>query len=159
MPEIELRDLENYAEVLLWAAETSRREPFRNGDIVVVRYDVPALRLVEVLYSRLIDAHLRPVPVANPTPYMEAELYLNSSFGQLTFSAPGQEELYGAAAGVINVLAPDDLLHLSRVDPRTIADYNVSRANEDAVYLDRGIHGEDFDFGHILDRIANPFAT
>ena len=122
MPDLELRDLENYAEVLFWAVETSRREPFKNGDIVVIRYDVPALRLVETLYARLLDAHLRPVPVANPTPYMEAELYLNSSFGQLTFAPPGQEELYGAAAGVINVLAPDDLLHLSRVDPRTIAE-------------------------------------
>jgi aminopeptidase len=122
VPLFEPDDLENYAEVLLWALEQTRGLPLRHGDVVLVRYDIPGLALAEAVYSRLMDAHLMPVPVAMPTPYMEVERYLNSSFGQLVFQQPGVAELYSQAAGAINILAPEDLTHLQTVDPRTIAE-------------------------------------
>lgn len=115
-------DLENYADVLFWALNESRAVPLKNRDVVLIRYDIPGLALAEAVYTRLMDAHLMPVPVAQPTPYMEMERYLNSSYGQLLFQAPGQAELYSQAAGVINILAPEDLTHLQNVDPRTIAE-------------------------------------
>lgn len=115
-------DLENYADVLFWALNETRNEPLKNRDIVLIRYDIPGLALVEAVYTRLMDAHLMPVPVAHPTPYMEMERYLNSSYGQLLFQQPGLAELYSQAAGVINILAPEDLTHLQTVDPRTIAE-------------------------------------
>ncbi len=115
-------DIENYAEVLLWALNESRREPLKKRDVVVIRYDMPGLALVEAVYSKLIDAHLMPVPMALPTPYMEMERYLNASYGQLLFQAPGLAELYSQAAGVITILSPEDLTHLQTVDPRTIAE-------------------------------------
>lgn len=113
-------DLENYAEVLTWALRTSRAEKLRNGDAVVVRFDYPAIRLVEALYSRLVDEHLNPVLRLSPTPLMEGEHYLNTSFGQLVFQEPGEVELYAGCAGVINVSSPLELTHLAGVDPRTI---------------------------------------
>lgn len=115
-------DLENYAEILLWALNETRAKPLRNRDIVLIRYDIPGLALVEALYTRLMEAHLMPVPVAMPTPYMEMERYLNSSYGQLIFQPPGLAEMYSQAAGVINILAPEDLTHLQAVDPRTITE-------------------------------------
>jgi len=115
-------DLENYADVLFWALNESRAVPLKNRDVVLIRYDIPGLALAEAVYTRLMDAHLMPVPVAQPTPYMEMERYLNSSYGQLLFQPPGQAELYSQVAGVINILAPEDLTHLQSVDPRTIAD-------------------------------------
>ena len=122
MPLFDLTDIENYAEVLVWALGRSRREPLKNGDVVVIRYDIPGLALAEAAYSRLMDEHLMPVPMAMPTPSMEAERYLNSSYGQLLFQQPGLPELYAKAAGVITILAPEDLTHLQAVDPRTIAE-------------------------------------
>ncbi len=118
----EPEDLENYAEILVWALHESRQQPLKKRDVVVIRYDTLGLALVEALYTRLMDAHLMPVPLALPTPYMEMERYLNSSYGQLLFQQPGLAELYSQAAGVINVLCPEDLTHLQSVDPRTIAE-------------------------------------
>jgi len=115
-------DIENYAEVLVWALNDSREKKLRNKDVVLIRYDTPGLALVEALYSKLMDMHLNPVAVANPAPYMEMERYLNSSYGQLLFQQPGLTELYSQVAGVINVLAPEDLTHLQTVDPRTISE-------------------------------------
>ncbi|WP_243547127.1 aminopeptidase [Pseudodesulfovibrio tunisiensis] len=124
----EFDDIRNYAEILVRAMERTRGMPFRNGDIVVIRYDIPGLALAEAVYSRLMDAHLRPVPMASPTPNMEVERYMNSSYGQLMFQQPGLEELYSRAAGGISILAPEDLTHLQTVDPRTIAE--ARRAEE-----------------------------
>lgn len=122
MPLFDAVDLENYAEVMVWALAQTRTTPLKNGDMVLIRYDIPGLALAEAVYSRLMDAHFMPVPVAMPTPYMEMERYLNSSFGQLVFQQPGVAELYSRAAGAINILAPEDLTHLQAVDPRTIAE-------------------------------------
>lgn len=120
MPLFDAVDIENYANVLFWALNESRREPLKNRDVVLIRYDTPGLALAEAVYSRLMDAHLMPVPMALPTPYMEIERYLNASYGQLLFQQPGLEELYSQVAGVINILAPEDLTHLQTIDPRTI---------------------------------------
>lgn len=115
-------DLENYAEVLFWALNQTRATPLKNRDVVLIRYDIPGLALAEAVYSRLMDAHLMVVPVALPTPYMEMERYLNSSYGQLLFQPPGVADMYSQAAGIINILAPEELTHLQTVDPRTIAE-------------------------------------
>ncbi|MCJ2162977.1 aminopeptidase [Pseudodesulfovibrio sp. S3] len=115
-------DLENYAEVMVWAMNQTRERPLRNSEVVLIRYDIPGLPLAEAVYSRLMDLHLMPVPAAMPTPYMEMERYLNSSYGQLLFQQPGLSELYSQAAGVINIIAPESLTHLQTVDPRTIAE-------------------------------------
>nr|WP_203529322.1 aminopeptidase [Pseudodesulfovibrio sp. JC047] len=115
-------DLENYAEVLVWALAQSREKPLKNKDIVLIRYDIPGLALTEAVYSRLMDMHLMPVAMAMPSPYMEMERYLNSSYSQLLFQQPGLSELYSHVAGIITILAPEDLTHLQTVDPRTIAE-------------------------------------
>jgi len=118
----EVIDLQNYADVLFWALNESRQTPLKNRDVVLIRYDIPGLALAEAVYSKLIDAHLMPVPLAMPTPAMEMERYINASYSQLLFQQPGQAELYSHAAGGINILAPKDLTHLQAVDPRTIAE-------------------------------------
>ena len=120
-------DRENYADVMLWALNETRDTPLSKRDVVLIRYDIPGLALAEAVYTRLMEAHLMPVPIAMPTPYMEMERYLNSSFGQLVFQQPGLAEMYTRAAGVINILAPEDLTHLQTVDPRTIAE--IGRAH------------------------------
>ena len=129
MPLYDRVDLENYAEVLTWAMAETRERPLKNMEPVVIRYDIPGLALAEAVYARLMDMHLNPVPMAMPTPYMEMERHLNSSYGQLLFQRPGQTELYARAGGVITILAPEDLTHLQTVDPRTIAEARRAEAS------------------------------
>jgi len=113
--------LETYAQVLVWAMRTSRAVPFKNGELVLLRFDLEAVPLADAVYAALMDAHLHPLPLALPTAFMQAQHYGNSSFGQLTFMQPGLDELFRAAAGVVTILAPDDLAALSDVDVRSIA--------------------------------------
>ncbi len=128
--------LASYADVLLWALRTSRSVPFKHGELVLLRFDVDALPLAEAVYAALLHAHLHPLPLALPTSFMQAEHFGNSSFGQLTFSQPGLDELYRATAGVITILAPSDLLHLGHIDPRTIAAGELTEIQANGV-LDR----------------------
>jgi aminopeptidase len=109
-----------YADVLVWAMRASRAVPFRNGEMVLLRFDVEAVQLADAVYAALMDAHLHPVPLALPTAFMQAQHYGNSSFGQLTFVQPGNEELLRGVSGVITILAPDDLAALAEVDVRSI---------------------------------------
>lgn len=136
MPPLSPDTLDSYAEVLIWAMRTSRAVPFKNGELVLVRFDLEAAPLAEAVYAALMDAHLHPLPLALPTSAMQAQHFGNSSFGQLTFAQPGLDELHKATAGVITILAPDDLTHLSRVDPRTIAQGELSEMQSMGV-LDR----------------------
>lgn len=128
--------LANYAEVLLWGLRTSRAVPFKNGELVLLRYDHEALPLAEAVYAALMDAHLHPLPLSLPTSFMQAQHFGNSSFGQLTFAQPGLDDLHKASAGVITILAPDDLGRLSDIDPRSLAQGEKAEAKALAV-LDR----------------------
>lgn len=125
-----------YAEVLLWGLKTSRAVRFKNGELVLLRFDVDAVPLAEAVYAALMDARLHPLPAALPTAFMQAEHFGNSSFGQLTFSQPGLDDLHRATAGVITILAPDDLTHLAKVDPRSIAQGELAEMQSMGV-LDR----------------------
>jgi aminopeptidase len=113
--------LASYADVLVWAVRTSRSVPFKNGELVLLRFDLEAAPLAEAVYAALMDAHLHPLPQALPTGFMQAQHFGNSSFGQLTFAQPGLDDLFRVTAGVITILAPDDLGSLSEVDPYSIA--------------------------------------
>lgn len=128
--------LYSYAEVLLWALRTSRAVPFKNGELVLLRFDVDAVPLAEAVYAALMDARLHPLPLALPTAFMQAEHFGNSSFGQLTFAQPGLDDLHKAAAGVITILAPDDLTHLARINPTSIAQGELAEMKSMGV-LDR----------------------
>ncbi|MHC1751334.1 aminopeptidase [Humidesulfovibrio sp.] len=121
MPHLSPDNLADYADILLWALRSSRAVPFKNGELVLLRYDHQALPLAEAVYAALMDAHLHPLPLAEPTSFMQAQHFGNSSFGQLTFAQPGLGDLHRATAGVITILAPDDLGSLSEVDPHSIA--------------------------------------
>ncbi len=113
-------ELENYADVLFWALTTSRAVPFKNAETVAIHFDLAAAPLAEAVYARLLAAHLHPVPLARMTSAMETQLY-QGSFGQLVSQWPGQAELFASISGMITILAPDSLGHLSRVDPRILA--------------------------------------
>jgi aminopeptidase len=68
--------LQRYADVLWWGLTTARTSAFKKNDIVVIRYNRPAVKLAEILYGRLLDRGIHPVQRMNPTPAMERYFYL-----------------------------------------------------------------------------------
>jgi len=119
--------LEKYSEVLIWGLTTARKEKFKKGDIVLLQYDLPALRLAEVLYGKLIDRGMNALQRLSLTSSMEHSFYARSNAKQLVFIPPGEKELYGHLNGRIYLHAPESLTHLADVDPAVIARTQLSR--------------------------------
>ena len=55
------KQLERYADVMLWALKKARKQKFRAHDIVLLRYDPPALPLAEKIFSGLMSMGVHPV--------------------------------------------------------------------------------------------------
>ncbi len=119
--------LDRYAEVLWWGLEMARGRKFRKGEIVAIRYDLPALGLAEVLHGKLLDMGLNPVVRQTMTPVMEFNFYSKSNAKQLIFQAPGEKELYRNLNGSMFLHAPASLTHLKGVDPKKIGKALVAR--------------------------------
>lgn len=120
-------NLERYADVLLWALTTAKKKPLKKNDIVLIQYDLPALRLTEILYGRLLDLGVRPVQRMAATCGMEQSFYQKANPQQLTFIAPGDDVLYKNISGRIYLHAPQSLTHLKDIDPAKIGKSIVAR--------------------------------
>ena len=99
----------------------------QNNDIVVIRYNKPAVRLAEILYGKLLAMGIHPVQRMNPTPAMERYFYLISSGKQLVFLPPGEKELMSRLSGGIFLYAPESITHLGDIDPKKIGKTAVAQ--------------------------------
>jgi len=120
-------NLEKYADVLLWGLKTARKVAMKKNEIVLIQYDLAALKLAEILYARLLDLGMRPVQRMISTSNMELSFYSKANPRQLTFITPGDEELYKNINGRIYLHAPQSLTHLKDIDPARIGKAIVSR--------------------------------
>jgi len=121
------RQLDRYADILLWALETARAGKIRKNDIVALRYHRPAMPLAEILYARLLRMGLHPIQRQLETPGMEKSFYTLSNSGQLEFVPPGEAALYQKLNGSILLYAPESVTHLSAVEPANIARTAIAR--------------------------------
>ncbi|HOD35061.1 MAG TPA: aminopeptidase [Syntrophales bacterium] len=121
------KNLERYAEVLIWGLRTARTGKFKRGDAVQVLYDAPAVHLAEVVQEKLLTAGLNPVMRCGMTPAMERNFYSVSDRRRLTFIPPGEQEFYENLNGRIHLFAPATLAHLRDIDPKRIALATVAR--------------------------------
>ncbi|MFW5487611.1 MAG: aminopeptidase [Desulfovibrio sp.] len=135
-------EIERYAEVLLWGLDISRPQSIPSGGIVLVRFDLPALKLAEEIQALLLKRHLNPVLRLNSTAAMEYNHYAHSAFRQLTFVSPGEEELYRSLSGLISLLAPESLSHLSSTAPEDIAAVQLARKSLRDILDERELNGE-----------------
>lgn len=119
--------IDKYADVLLWGLSTSRATPYAPGDVVLVQFELPALRLAEAVYAKLVARGLNPVPRLALTTPMETAFFSQAEASQLVFQAPGQDVLHEHLHGAMHLLAPDSLMHLSGIDPKRIAMAAVAR--------------------------------
>ncbi len=114
------KELQRYTDVLMWGLGVARRQRFRKGDLVLVRFDPPGLDLAEILYRRILESGMHPVIRMNQTAAMEQSFYECSDRRQLVFTAPGEESLFRKLNGSVYIYAPESLTHLRGVDPKKI---------------------------------------
>jgi aminopeptidase len=119
--------MEKYADVLLWALGTARKEPFKKNDVVMIRYDMAALEMAEILQAKLLDRGMNPVLRTGMTPTMEKNFYKRAKEKQLLFQAPGDKELCEGLNGALYLNAPESLTHLADVNPAKIGKAAVAR--------------------------------
>ncbi|MFH2218097.1 MAG: aminopeptidase [Pseudomonadota bacterium] len=121
------RQLDRYADVLLWGLKTARSGNFKKNDVVAVRYNVPAVRLAEIVQAKLLDRGINPVLRMNPTSTMELNFFRLSNPRQLVFQVPGEEDLCKHLNGSIFLHAPESITHLGDIDPKKIGKVALSR--------------------------------
>jgi aminopeptidase len=121
------KQLERYADVLWWGLTTAKKKPFKKNDVILIRYNQPAVQLAEILFAKLLTRGLHPLQRMNLTTSMERAFYRLSSSRQLVFLPPGEKELMSELNGTINLYAPESLTHLSDIDPKRIGKTAVAQ--------------------------------
>jgi aminopeptidase len=121
------KHLDRYADVLLWALKLARTGRFKKNDIVLIRYDMPAIRLAEIVFTKLLDRGLHPIQRLNLTTTMEQNFFRFSNDKQLVFKPPGDKELFKHLNGSIFLHAPESITHLSEIDPQKIGKAIVAK--------------------------------
>ena len=112
--------MDKYSDVLLWGLKTSRKGRFKKNEAVLIQFELPAIRLAEVLQSKLLDMGVNPIMRLGMTPVMEHNFFEKANNSQLVFLAPGQKEMLENLNGSIFLRAPDSLTHLSDIDSKKI---------------------------------------
>ncbi|UCF57608.1 MAG: aminopeptidase [Deltaproteobacteria bacterium] len=121
------RQMQKYCDVLLWALKTARKENFKKNDVVLIRYDLAAIRMAEILQAKLLNMGMNPIPRMGLTPNMERNFFEKANNRQLVFQTPGEMELCKNLNGSIYLYAPESLTHLSLIDPKRIGKAVVAR--------------------------------
>ena len=121
------KQLNRYADVLLWGLQTARNRKAAKNDLVLVRFDLKAVRLAEILYAKLLNAGAHPLMRMNPTSSMEYDYYTLAKDKQLVFIPPGEEALLAGLNGSISIYAPESLTHLGKIDPKRISKAAVAK--------------------------------
>ncbi len=121
------RQMNNYADVLMWGMKTARKEKFKKNDIVMVQFDRAGIELAEILQGRLLDSGMNPVMRLGATTLMEHNFYKKANNRQLVFKGPWEEAFFESLNGSISLRAPESLTHLSDIDPKMIGKALVAR--------------------------------
>jgi len=121
------KELVKYADVLLWGLRVAKKGILKKNEIILLQYELPALKLAEVLYGKILDMGMHPIQRMGLTFGMEYNFYKKANEKQLTFWPPGEKELYKNVNGRILLRAPESLTHLKDIDPMKIGKVLVSR--------------------------------
>jgi aminopeptidase len=136
------RQMDRYADVLLWGLKTARKTKYQKSDIVIIRFNLPAVRLAEILQAKLLKMGLHPIHRLLATPSMEHNFYSLSTGSQLTFLPPGEKPLSAKLNGSIFLYAPESLTHLRDIDPRKIGKATVAQKQLRDILTGREAQGD-----------------
>ena len=119
--------LEKYSDILIWGLKKARTKKFNKKDNILIRYDLAAIKLAEVLQGRILDMGMNPILRVNYSSRMDINFYEKADSNQLIFQTPGEKELYENLNGGIYLHAPESLTHLGNIDPRKMGKAAVAR--------------------------------
>ncbi len=134
-------NLQKYADIMLWGIQTARKKKYLPGEIVLLRYDLAARDLVQILFEKVLRKGLHPVQRINPFPAMEYSFFGISDSSQLNFIPPGEKELSQKLNGLISLLAPESLTHLQDIAPENIGQAMLARKQLRDILEDRENQG------------------
>ncbi len=121
------KQLDKYADVMIWGLKKARAKKFKKNDIVLVRYNLGALDLAEELHAKLMEQGIHTLLRMVSTSVMELNFFEKANKEQLVFEPPGERELYRKLNGNMYLNAPESLTHLQRVDSSRIAQAAIAR--------------------------------
>lgn len=121
------RQLDRYSDVLIWGLKTARKGKFRKNDTILIRYQMPARPLAEILQAKILAMGMNPVQRVDLSPVMERNFFKLTNNRQLTFQVPGDQTLYENLNGSIFLHAPESITHLGDVDPKKIGKFAIAR--------------------------------
>lgn len=133
--------LDKYADVLLWGLKTARTQKYKKNDNILIRFDLSAISLAEILQRKILDMGMNPILRLSSTPRMEMNFFEKADNRQLAFQAPGEKELNSNLNGVISLLAPESITHLRHIDPRKISKAALARKPLRDILWDREDRG------------------
>ena len=119
--------LNKYADVLIWGLKTARKGKFNKNDNIIIRYDLAAIGLAEVLQAKILDMKMNPILRSGSTPQMDINYFERANNLQLAFQPPGERELNKNLNGSIYLHAPESITHLRHIDPKKIGKAALSR--------------------------------
>ena len=119
--------MDKYSDVLLWALKTARKGKFKKNEIILIRFDLAALKMCEILQGKLLEMGMNPVLRLGLTHKMEHNFYAKANRKQLVFLGPGEKELCEDINGSIYLHAPESLTHLRDIDPKKIGKAIVAK--------------------------------
>ena len=121
------RQMERYCDVLIWALKTARKGRFQKNDVILIRYDLAAIRMAEILQAKVLDMGMNAIPRMGLTWGMERSFFEKANNRQLVFLTPGEKELFSHVNGSVYLYAPGSLTHLSHIDPKRMGKAAVAR--------------------------------
>jgi aminopeptidase len=110
--------LEKYAETLVWGLTTARTKPFKKYDNVLLRCDLEARELGELVHRKLVQRRFNVVVNFLSTPAIEHDFYKFSDDKQRAFLSPWDKEMYNNLNGYVFIHAPASLTHLKDIDTK-----------------------------------------
>ena len=119
--------MDRYSDVLLWGLKTARTERFKKNDNILIRYDLAAIKLAEILQAKVLEMGMNPILRVGQTPQMDRNFFERANNRQLIFNVPGEKELYENLNGSISLHAPESITHLRHINPRKIGKAAVAR--------------------------------
>jgi len=110
--------LEKYADTLVWGLITARAKPFKKYDNVLLRCDLEARELGELVHRKLVQRRFNVVVNFLPSPAIEHDFYKFSDDKQRAFLSPWDKEMYNNLNGYVFIHAPASLTHLKDIDTK-----------------------------------------
>lgn len=113
--------LKKYADVLLWGLEIAREKKLAPGHGILIRADLAAMPLVEILYAKLLEQGAYPVLRLSAPETIQQTYFKLANEDQLGFVPYGEEELLSNIQGLISIRAPKSLTHLQKIKAEKLA--------------------------------------